>query len=576
MPGSDKPQWWWRFGGFKTIGLSALGVLLVLNLAFPYANRANNAPSSSSSSSSSFTRVRRDFTDDSGDYDVVNEMGIVTYPNYTWKYEEEEDSRRYSYSTPSTPVEAYTTSFHAQSRKNWENDPNGPFYYKGKYHLFMQYNPYGWSWGNMHWYHVISEDLLHWEHLPIALKPDEEYDCGGIFSGSATIVNDVPILTYSVECNEVMVNAIPSNLSDPYLVHWEKPSYNPIITKPTLSRPPTIYSKDFRDPTEGYLGKSDGLWRMVIGCEKGLCLYKSKDFQDWVLTGILWPSTHGFYECPDIFPIPGTDKWLLKGSAQNQEWWILGTYTEVPGLHNVDRFTSLTGDILEENRRLDMGYFYASKTFFDPKIKMRVLFGWIPYHCPGTDWSGIQSLPRVIAMDPHRDNEIITPPYPSIAGLRDREPLVKITNQPFNDERLMSFGALGSELDIEATLLVKRRSKSAGPFVRFKFRLFVDPDDPNSHFDVPFRISPDSGFVFTEPFPMYETDNHQLRVRIIVDRSVVETFVQGGRRAFSLGYCAPNHQKLDRMGVQIVGPELSVEVFIKDLVIHKLHASKRR
>jgi len=372
----------------------------------------------------------------------------------------------------------------------------------------------------------------------------------------------------------VVVNAIPSNLSDPYLVHWEKPSYNPIIVKPVLNRPPTIYAKDFRDPTEGYLGKIDGLWRMVIGCEKGLCLYKSKDFQEWVLAGILWPATHGFYECPDIFPIPGTDKWLLKGSAQHQEWWILGTYTEVSGLHSVDRFSSLTGDILEGNRRLDMGDFYASKTFLDPKTNKRVLFGWIPYHCNGTDWSGIQSLPRVIEMDPLRDNEIITPPYYSVSGLRSSEPSVKITDKPFNDQGLFTFEGLGSQLDIQATLLVKRRSKSAGRYVRFGFRLFLDPDDPNSHFDVPFRVSPDRGFVFREPFPIYETDYHELSIRIIVDRSVVETFVQGGRRVYSTGYCAPNYENLDRMGVQFLGPELSVEVFIKELRVYKLQTDR--
>ena len=74
--------------------------------------------------------------------------------------------------------------FHLSSRVGWMNDPNGFSWYKGEYHLFYQYHPYDSHWGLMYWGHAVSEDLLHWTHLPPTLYPD---DMGTMFSGSAIV-----------------------------------------------------------------------------------------------------------------------------------------------------------------------------------------------------------------------------------------------------------------------------------------------------------------------------------------------------------------------------------------------------
>ena len=78
-------------------------------------------------------------------------------------------------------------SFHLTPRAGWMNDPNGFSFYNGKYHLFYQYYPYNAKWGLMHWGHAVSEDLLHWEYLPVAMAPDTPYDGAGCFSGSANV-----------------------------------------------------------------------------------------------------------------------------------------------------------------------------------------------------------------------------------------------------------------------------------------------------------------------------------------------------------------------------------------------------
>jgi len=76
--------------------------------------------------------------------------------------------------------------FHLLPAKNWMNDPNGPIYHDGKYHMFFQYNPQGATWGNMSWNHAVSSDMVHWSHLPLALVPTPGgADSFGVFSGSA-------------------------------------------------------------------------------------------------------------------------------------------------------------------------------------------------------------------------------------------------------------------------------------------------------------------------------------------------------------------------------------------------------
>ena len=95
--------------------------------------------------------------------------------------------------------------YHFMAQTGWLNDPNGLIYFQGKYHFFYQYNPYHGFWEWMHWGHAVSEDMLHWEYLPLALAPSESYDDhlrGGCFSGSAVEMDGKLYLVFTAATNE--------------------------------------------------------------------------------------------------------------------------------------------------------------------------------------------------------------------------------------------------------------------------------------------------------------------------------------------------------------------------------------
>ncbi|CAM0948137.1 unnamed protein product [Alopecurus aequalis] len=293
------------------------------------------------------------------------------------------------------------TGFHFQPEKNWMNDPNGPVYYKGWYHLFYQYNPDGAIWGNkIAWGHAASRDLLRWRHLPVAMSPDQWYDLNGVWSGSATVLPDgriVMLYTGSTNASvQVQCLAFPSDPEDPLLVEWTKYEGNPV-----LYPPPHVGEKDFRDPTTAWYDGSDKMWRIVIGSKDdrhaGMALtYKTKNFTDYELVpGLLHrvPAT-GMWECIDLYPVGGThgvDMTEAVAAASNgggddvlhvmkessdddrHDYYALGRYNSATNMWTPLDAKADVGIGL----RYDWGKFYASKTFYDPAKKRRVLWGWV-------------------------------------------------------------------------------------------------------------------------------------------------------------------------------------------------------
>ena len=212
----------------------------------------------------------------------------------------------------------YRPNFHFSPRKNWMNDPNGMFFYKGKYHLYFQHNPYSNIWGPMHWGHAISMDLITWEEQPIALFPD---DLGTIFSGSAVVdhkntsgfgsVENPPIVAIYTN-NDVQKEKEGSNLFQTQSIAysldegqtWTKHKGNPVIINPGI--------RDFRDPKVIWFDK-DQKWIMILAASQQTKFYQSKDLKKWKYMSSFGEGIgnhNGVWECPDLFElyVEGTSK----------------------------------------------------------------------------------------------------------------------------------------------------------------------------------------------------------------------------------------------------------------------------
>ena len=164
-------------------------------------------------------------------------------------------------------------AFHISPYVGWMNDPNGMVYKDGEYHLFYQYNPYGSMWGNMHWGHAISKDLIHWEHQPVAIAPDA---LGTIFSGSCVVDKDNTagfgagaIVAFYTSASDRQVQSMAYSLDNGRT--FKKYDRNPILTST---------QRDFRDP-KVFWHKESNKWIMVLAVGQEMQLYSSPNLKDW-------------------------------------------------------------------------------------------------------------------------------------------------------------------------------------------------------------------------------------------------------------------------------------------------------
>ena len=168
--------------------------------------------------------------------------------------------------------------YHFLPPANWLNDPNGLIQWNGAYHMFYQYNPHGPFHGTIHWGHAVSTDLVHWEHLPIALAPTPDGpDEDGCWSGCAGADNGVPTLIYSGNRGGAQRACLAT--SSDGLLTWQKHPDNPVIPAP----PPGLHLVEFRDHC---VWREDGMWYQLIGAgiegHGGTALlYRSADLRAW-------------------------------------------------------------------------------------------------------------------------------------------------------------------------------------------------------------------------------------------------------------------------------------------------------
>lgn len=403
---------------------------------------------------------------------------------------------------PNRPV------FHVQPKANWNNDPNGPVYFKNYYHLFYQHNPYGDDWGSMHWGHVRSKDLVHWEHQPIALAPSKSRGEDHVFSGCAAITKKRQVMLIYTSIGKRSPEQWAAVPEDDSLVKWKKHPANPILTEKLHGN---VKVHEWRDP---FVFESAGRTFLVAGgnlnASRGgqavVNVYQAEndDLTAWKYLGVAF--THpdkdvNNIECPLFFPLDG--KWVLIVSQGRPVHYFVGDLDA-----KTMRFAAKTRGVM------DRGSFYAPNCMADANGR-RVLWGWVQDFPKGKGWNGCLTLPRRLTIA--SDGTLIQRPIPELEKLRDEG--WASDNVAVSNEKMLT-SVKGNSLEIVATMK-RKTAEEVGLKLRRsadgKKAVTVSYDGKKLHvagLDVP--LTPASG-------------GDALDLHIFLDHSVLEVYADGGR-----------------------------------------------
>ena len=213
-------------------------------------------------------------------------------------------------------TEKFRPVYHHTPLYGWMNDANGLVYKDGEYHLYFQYNPYGSKWGNMHWGHSVSKDLMHWEHLEPAIARDT---LGHIFSGSSIVDqenvagygagNILAFYTSASDKNGQIQCLAFSKDNGRTFTKYEK---NPILC-------PADGLRDFRDP-KVFRYEPEDKWVMIVSADKEMRFYDSKNLKDWNYMssfGEGYGAQPCQFECPDMVELP------VDGDLNRKKWALI-------------------------------------------------------------------------------------------------------------------------------------------------------------------------------------------------------------------------------------------------------------
>lgn len=437
--------------------------------------------------------------------------------------------------------------FHLSARVGWMNDPNGFSYYKGKYHMFYQYYPYESKWGPMHWGHAVSEDLLHWEYLPAALAPDEEYDQDGCFSGSAVTLSDGRhLLMYTGVVKEIQANDAAYYIQTQCLAvgngtDYEKYSENPVIDADDLPEGCSRY--DFRDPK--IWQKKDGTYCCAVAVRSDdgsgkILLFSSQDGFKWNYQKVLISNNNRFgkmWECPDFFELDG--KWVLLVSPQDMLPKDFEYCNGNGTLCFIGDFDEETNTFTEQyNQSIDYGIdFYAPQTVLTPDGR-RVMIGWMQnwdtcgIRGPEEPWFGQMSLPRELFL---KNGRLCQKPVKELDKMRRNKVVYK--NVSFSGAITLN-GVNGRKADME---LVLHHGSKENMYQKFEVRFAQNEQyytslsfrPHESILKIDRKFSGSRRAIFHERQSKVNCIDGELKLRIILDRFSVEVFVNDGEQVLT-------------------------------------------
>ena len=449
-------------------------------------------------------------------------------------------------------TEKYRPQYHFTPLHGWMNDPNGLVYYAGEYHLFYQYYPGSTVWGPMHWGHAVSKDLVHWEHLPIALYPDS---IGYIFSGSAVVdrhnstgfgtVKNPPLVamfTYHnmdlekhgrLDCeNQGIAFSLDKGRT------WTKFAGNPVLHNPGV--------KDFRDPKVIW-NEAVHQWNLILSAHDRIKIYSSTNLKVWKFEsefGSDAGSHGGVWECPDLFEMK------VKGGSESK--WVLVVNMNPGGPNGGSGTQYFTGKFdghqflpdSRETKWLDWGRDnYAGVTWSDvPKKDGRRLFiGWMSNWnyaqvVPTDPWRSAMTIPRELTLTKSAGNYAMQSlPVVETEKLLDLSSKILLKQENILGEKQLD----NKDIDLNQcriTLLLetsKSQSDSLGMILAnpsgesitigysYKTRLFTVDRTHSGKMDFSNRFSG----IDKAPY----TAGKQIKIEVLVDAASAEIFVDDGR-----------------------------------------------
>jgi beta-fructofuranosidase len=456
------------------------------------------------------------------------------------------DARKYEEATEKMFAKEKRPDFHLSARVGWMNDPNGFSYYMGKYHMFYQYHPYDSNWGPMHWGHAVSRDLLHWEHLPAALAPDEHYDRDGCFSGSAiTLPDGRQLLMYTGVVKHQHAGGWTEMQTQCVAVgdgiDYEKYENNPVLDGKDL---PEGFSRvDFRDPKMWQ--KADGTFYCAVGNRPAdgsgqILLFTSRDGFDWKYKKVLAANNNRFgkmWECPDFFALDG--KWVLLTSPQDMLPKDLEYHNGNGTLCLIGSFDEETDTFTEEaDQSIDYGIdFYAPQTVLTPDGR-RVMIGWMQnwdtcsLRMPEQPWYGQMSLPRELSV---KNGRLYQWPIRELDRMRRNR--VSYENVPVNGTVSLD-GIRGRKVDME---LVIRPKEGTDLYQKFALRFAQNEQyqtalsfrPRESILKIDRKFSGSRRAIIHQRRCLVSSTDGSLKLRIILDWFSVEVFIEDGEQVMS-------------------------------------------
>ncbi len=332
--------------------------------------------------------------------------------------------------------------FHFTSRRGWNNDPNGLVFFKGEYHLFYQHNPYGWNWGNMHWGHAVSKDLVHWRELPEALYPDAH---GTMYSGSAVVDwnntagfqkgEDPALVAMFTAAGRPFTQDLA--FSNDRGRTWRKYPNNPVLGHLVAEN---------RDPKVVWYAPGKK-WVMSLYLDHhDFAIFESRDLKHWQKLQTF--TLAGDAECPNFFEMP------LDGDAHDPRWVFYGA----SGVYVVGKFDGRQFTPETQPRRLQNGNcWYASQVYSDiPAADGRCIL--IPWgRLPngeifrGMPFNQMMGLPVELTLRSSASGAMLqVHPVRELATLRRRA--IEIKPQPLGPNQNPLAGIQGDLFEIQADI----------------------------------------------------------------------------------------------------------------------------